>query len=193
MWPGARAWIPMLRARAFSVSRHRSAEVPIDWDDDRARRAWIASFCQQPLHPCKFFFIDPAHVLIHFARSSGPGGQNVNKRTCLATYLVNTKVYARFELGPRAPRALPPALVRQLAKRSVRFVVSHSASLCTYNLHTRSKYRVSGIVHSRRTSKMLWARYVYIYLCSCTRKLCVSHQTDCAERRRPSSANVWKY
>lgn len=56
MWLGARAWAPMLRARAFSVSRHRSAEVPIDWDDDRARRAWIASFREQPLHPCRFFF-----------------------------------------------------------------------------------------------------------------------------------------
>lgn len=56
-------------------------------------------------------FADPAHVHIHFARSSGPGGQNVNK--------LNTKVYARLELGPRAPRVMPPALVRELAKRSV--------------------------------------------------------------------------
>jgi len=64
-------------------------------------------------------FADPAHVHIHFARSSGPGGQNVNKRTYATTYAVNTKVYARLELGPRAPRVMPPALVRELAKRSV--------------------------------------------------------------------------
>lgn len=138
-------------------------------------------------------FADPAHVHIHFARSSGPGGQNVNKRTYATTYAVNTKVYARLELGPRAPRVMPPALIRQLAKRSVGAIVSHSASLCTYNLHIHSKYRVSGIVHSRRTSRMLWARYVYMYLRSYTRKLCVSHQRDCAGRLRLSSADEWKH
>ena len=47
----ARAWIPLLHARAFSVSHCRSAEVAID---DRARRAWIASFREQPLDPCRY-------------------------------------------------------------------------------------------------------------------------------------------
>ena len=50
----ARAWIPLLHARAFSVSHCRSAEVAIDWTDDRARRAWIASFRERPLDPCRW-------------------------------------------------------------------------------------------------------------------------------------------
>lgn len=50
----ARAWIPLLHARAFSVSHCRSAEVAIDWSDDRARRAWIDSFREQPLDPCRY-------------------------------------------------------------------------------------------------------------------------------------------
>ena len=50
----ARAWIPWLRARAFSVSRCRSAEAAIDWSDDRARRAWIATFRERPLDPCRW-------------------------------------------------------------------------------------------------------------------------------------------
>ncbi|AYO41966.1 Meiotically up-regulated gene 82 protein [Malassezia restricta CBS 7877] len=77
-------------------------------------------------------FADPAHVHIHFARSSGPGGQNVNK--------LNTKVYARLELGPRAPRVMPPALVRELAKRSPMYIQStHSLQVSSERHRTQSQ------------------------------------------------------
>ncbi|WFC96303.1 aminoacyl-tRNA hydrolase [Malassezia brasiliensis] len=78
------------------------------WDDVE-RRSWVDAFRAQPL--------TTQDVHISFARSSGPGGQNVNK--------LNTKAHARYDLQNRA---LPQPLVRALAKRSLHAEILRVAS-----------------------------------------------------------------
>ncbi|WFD48789.1 aminoacyl-tRNA hydrolase [Malassezia furfur] len=90
--------------------------------DDAERRSWVDAFRSQPL--------TARDVHISFARSSGPGGQNVNK--------LNTKVHARYDLQNRA---LPQPLVRDLAKRSVRWFASMAHAAALYPVCARTTRR----------------------------------------------------
>ncbi|KAI3617239.1 hypothetical protein CBS9595_003148 [Malassezia furfur] len=91
--------------------------------DDAERRSWVDAFRAQPL--------TARDVHISFARSSGPGGQNVNK--------LNTKVHARYDLQNRA---LPQPLVRDLAKRSPLYIQSAHALHVASERHRSQSHNV---------------------------------------------------
>lgn len=119
--------------------------------DDAERRSWVDAFRAQPL--------TARDVHISFARSSGPGGQNVNKRSYPITLTSSQHQGARAlrSTKPRAPTAAR-ARPRQALGTLARIYGSYSRSISS--LRTHSMLRVSGTARSRTTSKMPSARYV---------------------------------
>ena len=82
------AWC-VLRERSVASQNARPCVIrsvhstQFDWEDDDARRQWLEAFRTRALEPgssCRAEYADAAHVDVSYARSSGPGGQNVNKR-----------------------------------------------------------------------------------------------------------------
>ncbi|SHO80094.1 Similar to S.cerevisiae protein YOL114C (Putative protein of unknown function with similarity to human ICT1) [Malassezia sympodialis ATCC 42132] len=110
-WAWARAPARCAWAHVRAIQTHE-----FDWANDEARRNWLDAFRSRPL--------EAREVHIVYARSSGPGGQNVNK--------LHTKVHARLDLGPRTPRPLPAGLVKALAKQSPMYIqATHSLQVAS--------------------------------------------------------------
>ncbi|SPO29436.1 uncharacterized protein UTRI_04835_B [Ustilago trichophora] len=102
------------------------------------RRRWVSNFTHLTL--CR------NHYSVTFSRSSGPGGQNVNK--------LNTKANVRLELSQlngHAPDSLDPAhprkwlnrdLVSRIAKKSPYYVASDHSLLVTSMRHRTQEANV---------------------------------------------------
>lgn len=115
------------RSRSFGQSACQQQHGEYDEQDMKQRREWVSAFESVTLSRDDY--------QVAFSRSSGPGGQNVNK--------VSTKANVRLDLtqaGAHAPASLPPShpkkwLTRQLAgklaKQSPYYVASDHSLLVT--------------------------------------------------------------
>ncbi|WFD32766.1 aminoacyl-tRNA hydrolase [Malassezia sp. CBS 17886] len=93
---------------------------------DADRRAWIDTFRGRALRP--------GDVALSFARSSGPGGQHVNK--------VNSKALAKLELGPVARVCIPAPLVNALAGKSPLYIASTHSLQAASDRHRSQSHNV---------------------------------------------------
>ncbi|WFD28811.1 aminoacyl-tRNA hydrolase [Malassezia nana] len=125
----ARVWVPVGRSLPFYRPVHT---YEVDWSNDEERRRWLEEFRACPLQT--------GEVHIGYARSSGPGGQNVNKCTLLILMEVHTKVHARLDLGPRTSRPLPTGLVKALAKQSPMYIqATHSLQVASERYRSQAQ------------------------------------------------------
>lgn len=128
-----------LRSLSMTASRHNSdASQDHDEEEMKERRRWVASFSDLSLRRSDFS--------VTFSRSSGPGGQNVNK--------LNTKANVRLDLSQtssHAPDSLDPAhprkwltrdLVSRIAKKSPYYVASDHSLLVTSMRHRTQEANV---------------------------------------------------
>ncbi|WFD45070.1 aminoacyl-tRNA hydrolase [Malassezia psittaci] len=101
-------WFSAYSRSVTSLARtYATSHIFSEWDLSQ-RRTWIEQFRARTL--------ETSQVQIAFARSSGPGGQNVNK--------LNTKVQARY---PLAQSDFPRPLLRALATSSPLYISSSHA------------------------------------------------------------------
>ncbi|KAJ1023183.1 hypothetical protein NDA16_003336 [Ustilago loliicola] len=122
-----------------SAPRHgQDGKDDYDEKEMQERRQWVSSFQDLTLRRNDF--------QVTFSRSSGPGGQNVNK--------LNTKANIRLELSQangHAPESLDPShprkwltrdLVSRIAKKSPYYVASDHSILITSMRHRTQEANV---------------------------------------------------
>lgn len=122
--------LPLLRPISTSSVLYSDASsnaAETDEEEMQARRQWVNNFSTLALRRSDF--------VVTFSRSSGPGGQNVNK--------LNTKANVRLDLSQansHAPGSLDPAhprkwltrdLVTRIAKTSPYYVASDHSIMVT--------------------------------------------------------------
>ncbi|KAL2367503.1 peptidyl-tRNA hydrolase domain-containing protein [Blastomyces gilchristii SLH14081] len=115
----ARAFLPTLSARHLASSRSPSAQQFTDEELGTAR-IWLSQLTPRTI---------PRNIgEVSYSRSSGPGGQNVNK--------VNSKVTLKIPLSSIL-RLVPRALHAQI--RSSRYIAERSDSLVIQSDETRKQ------------------------------------------------------
>ncbi|KAN0061461.1 hypothetical protein ACQY0O_006308 [Thecaphora frezii] len=130
--PLALAATPRVASAFFSSSATLRAVREYDADEMRARRDWIARFSATKLQRHDFD--------VSFARSSGPGGQNVNKLNTKAEVRLDLKLANDSPPPPGTSEASPRAwlnkeLAGKIAKKSLYYVASSHSLLVTSMRH----------------------------------------------------------
>ncbi|SNX85727.1 uncharacterized protein MEPE_04436 [Melanopsichium pennsylvanicum] len=142
VFPSSKSLVPISNSFAAictsSLRHDQDKALEYDQEEMKQRRRWIATF--EPLALRRNDF------QVTFSRSSGPGGQNVNKLNTKANVrldLSQTSSHASESLDPSHPlKWLTRDLVSRIAKNSPYYVASDHSLLFTSMRHRTQEANV---------------------------------------------------